>query len=173
MRYMVFVKMADDVGAPPAELVETMGKEMGEAFASGWMRVRARARPTDRRGPPSGGRPVTTVPGGPEVFELPKSGVSVASFYTRPFYAWLNSWSKKNARPDVYKVFRDADSAQLQWVVVGYALELAAAVRGAEVLEGAGVVSFAAAKGAGRPLVAGRSGQGQSHEGSEDEALHY
>jgi hypothetical protein len=37
MRYMVFVKMADDVGAPPAELVETMGKEMGEAFASGWM----------------------------------------------------------------------------------------------------------------------------------------
>jgi hypothetical protein len=37
MRYMVFVKMADDVGAPPAELVETMGKEMEEAFASGWM----------------------------------------------------------------------------------------------------------------------------------------
>jgi len=37
MRYMVFVKMADDVGAPPTELVETMGKEMGEAFASGWM----------------------------------------------------------------------------------------------------------------------------------------
>ena len=37
MRYMVFVKMAEDVGAPPAELVETMGKEMEEAFASGWM----------------------------------------------------------------------------------------------------------------------------------------
>jgi hypothetical protein len=37
MRYMVFVKMAEDVGEPPAELVETMGKEMGEAFASGWM----------------------------------------------------------------------------------------------------------------------------------------
>jgi hypothetical protein len=37
MRYMVFVKMADDVGAPPAELVETMGKEMADAFASGWM----------------------------------------------------------------------------------------------------------------------------------------
>jgi hypothetical protein len=37
MRYMVFVKMAEDVGAPPAELVETMGKEMTDAFASGWM----------------------------------------------------------------------------------------------------------------------------------------
>jgi hypothetical protein len=37
MRYMVFVKMAENVGAPPAELVETMGKEMADAFASGWM----------------------------------------------------------------------------------------------------------------------------------------
>lgn len=35
MRYMVFVKMAEDVGEPPAELVEAMGREMGEAFASG------------------------------------------------------------------------------------------------------------------------------------------
>jgi hypothetical protein len=31
MRYMVFVKMAENVGAPPAELVETMGKEMADA----------------------------------------------------------------------------------------------------------------------------------------------
>ncbi len=37
MRYMVFVKMAEDVGEPPAQLVEVMGKEMEEAFASGWM----------------------------------------------------------------------------------------------------------------------------------------
>jgi hypothetical protein len=35
MRYMVFVKMAEDVGEPPAELVEAMGREMGEAFAAG------------------------------------------------------------------------------------------------------------------------------------------
>ena len=37
MRYMVFVKMAEDVGEPPTALVEAMGKEMGEAFAAGWM----------------------------------------------------------------------------------------------------------------------------------------
>ena len=37
MRYMAFVKMSEDVGEPPAALVEAMGKEMGEAFASGWM----------------------------------------------------------------------------------------------------------------------------------------
>ncbi|HEX6875968.1 MAG TPA: YciI family protein [Nocardioidaceae bacterium] len=37
MRYMVFVKMAEDVGEPPPALVEAMGKEMGEAFAAGWM----------------------------------------------------------------------------------------------------------------------------------------
>jgi hypothetical protein len=35
MRYMVFVKMAEDVGEAPAELQEVMGKELGEAFASG------------------------------------------------------------------------------------------------------------------------------------------
>ncbi len=35
MRYMVFVKMAEDVGEPPAELMEVMGRELGEAFASG------------------------------------------------------------------------------------------------------------------------------------------
>ena len=37
MRYMVFVKMAEDVGEPTPELVETMGREMGEAFADGSM----------------------------------------------------------------------------------------------------------------------------------------
>ena len=37
MRYMVFVKMAEDVGAPPDQLVQTMGKEMEQAFADGWM----------------------------------------------------------------------------------------------------------------------------------------
>jgi hypothetical protein len=35
MRYMVFVKMAENVGAPPQELFEAMDKELGEAFASG------------------------------------------------------------------------------------------------------------------------------------------
>jgi hypothetical protein len=37
MRYMVFVKMAEDVGDAPAALVEAMGREMGEAFAAGSM----------------------------------------------------------------------------------------------------------------------------------------
>ena len=37
MRYMVFVKMAEDVGMPPDELHQVMGKEMGQAFAEGWM----------------------------------------------------------------------------------------------------------------------------------------
>ncbi len=37
MRYMVFVKMAEDVGEPTPELVEAMGREMGEAFANGSM----------------------------------------------------------------------------------------------------------------------------------------
>jgi len=35
MRYMVFVKMAENVGAPPEELFTTMDKELGEAFAAG------------------------------------------------------------------------------------------------------------------------------------------
>jgi hypothetical protein len=37
MRYMVFVKMAEDVGEPPAALVDAMGREMSQAFAEGWM----------------------------------------------------------------------------------------------------------------------------------------
>lgn len=37
MRYMVFVKMAEDVGDAPAELQEAMGREMEKAFASGSM----------------------------------------------------------------------------------------------------------------------------------------
>lgn len=37
MRYMVFVKMAEDVGAPPAALVDAMGSEMQKAFADGTM----------------------------------------------------------------------------------------------------------------------------------------
>ncbi len=37
MRYMVFVKMAEDVGDAPAELVEAMTREMGGAFADGSM----------------------------------------------------------------------------------------------------------------------------------------
>ena len=35
MRFMVFVKMAQDVGAPPEALVDAMGREMGQAFADG------------------------------------------------------------------------------------------------------------------------------------------
>ena len=35
MRYIAFVKMAEDVGEAPAELQEVMGREMQEAFASG------------------------------------------------------------------------------------------------------------------------------------------
>ena len=35
MRYMVFVKMAEDVGDAPPRLHEVMGRELGEAFASG------------------------------------------------------------------------------------------------------------------------------------------
>lgn len=37
MRYMVFVKMAEDVGDPPAELVEAMSRGIGGAFADGSM----------------------------------------------------------------------------------------------------------------------------------------
>ena len=37
MRYLVFVKMREDVGDAPAALQEVMGREMGEAFASGSM----------------------------------------------------------------------------------------------------------------------------------------
>lgn len=38
MRYMVFVKMAENVGEAPPALFEVMGREMGELFASGMMR---------------------------------------------------------------------------------------------------------------------------------------
>ena len=37
MRYMVFVKMAQDVGEPPPALFEAMDAEMGQAFADGSM----------------------------------------------------------------------------------------------------------------------------------------
>jgi hypothetical protein len=37
MRYMVFVKMREDVGQAPAELQQAMGAAMGEAFAAGSM----------------------------------------------------------------------------------------------------------------------------------------
>ncbi len=37
MRYMVFVKMREDVGAAPESLHAVMGKEMGELFAAGSM----------------------------------------------------------------------------------------------------------------------------------------
>jgi hypothetical protein len=37
MRYMVFVKMKEDVGDAPTELHEAMGKAMQEAFADGLM----------------------------------------------------------------------------------------------------------------------------------------
>jgi hypothetical protein len=33
MRYMVFVKMREDVGAAPESLHAVMGKEMGELFS--------------------------------------------------------------------------------------------------------------------------------------------
>ena len=35
MRYIAFVKMAENVGNPPPGLVEAMGRELGDAFASG------------------------------------------------------------------------------------------------------------------------------------------
>ena len=35
MRFMVFVKMAEDVGDAPAELQQVMGRELGQAFADG------------------------------------------------------------------------------------------------------------------------------------------
>ena len=35
MRYMAFVSMREDVGAPPPALVEAMGRTMQEGFASG------------------------------------------------------------------------------------------------------------------------------------------
>jgi hypothetical protein len=37
MRYMVFVKMAEDVGDAPPELQHAMGSEMEKAFADGLM----------------------------------------------------------------------------------------------------------------------------------------
>ncbi|MDX6325041.1 MAG: hypothetical protein QOK15_1395 [Nocardioidaceae bacterium] len=37
MRYLTMVKMAEDVGPPPAELVEAMGSAMQQAFADGTM----------------------------------------------------------------------------------------------------------------------------------------
>jgi hypothetical protein len=37
MRYMVMVKMAEDVGTAPPALVEAMGAEMQQAFADGSM----------------------------------------------------------------------------------------------------------------------------------------
>ncbi|HYF73447.1 MAG TPA: YciI family protein [Nocardioides sp.] len=35
MRFITFVKMAENVGNPPPALVEAMGRELGDAFASG------------------------------------------------------------------------------------------------------------------------------------------
>lgn len=37
MRYITFVRMAEEIGDPPPALVEAMGKEMGQAFADGTM----------------------------------------------------------------------------------------------------------------------------------------
>ena len=37
MRFLVTVKMREDVGPPPPELVEAMGRGIGEMFASGVM----------------------------------------------------------------------------------------------------------------------------------------
>ena len=37
MRFMVMVKMREDVGPAPQALTEAMGKEMGQLFASGTM----------------------------------------------------------------------------------------------------------------------------------------
>ena len=37
MRYMVFVKMSEDVGDPPPALVDAMGREMEMAFSDGTM----------------------------------------------------------------------------------------------------------------------------------------
>lgn len=48
MRYVVFVKMAEDTGAPPPELYRAMGAEMGQAFASGVMVDAAGLAPTSQ-----------------------------------------------------------------------------------------------------------------------------
>lgn len=37
MRYMVFVKMSEEIKEAPAAVQEVMGKEMAQAFADGWM----------------------------------------------------------------------------------------------------------------------------------------
>ena len=37
MRYITFVKMAEDLGDPPTALVEAMGRELAQAFADGSM----------------------------------------------------------------------------------------------------------------------------------------
>ena len=37
MHFMILIKMAEDVGAPPPALMEAMGKGMGELMASGTM----------------------------------------------------------------------------------------------------------------------------------------
>ena len=49
MRFMVFVKMAEDVGDAPQALMEAMGKEMGEAFADGSMLDAGGLWPTAQR----------------------------------------------------------------------------------------------------------------------------
>jgi hypothetical protein len=49
MRYMVFVKMAEDVGDPPPALVEAMGREMGQSFADGSMVDAGGLYPTPQR----------------------------------------------------------------------------------------------------------------------------
>jgi hypothetical protein len=46
---MGFVKMAEDVGEPPAALVEAMGRDMQQAFADGWMVDAGGLYPTAQR----------------------------------------------------------------------------------------------------------------------------
>src|SRR5205085_5788579 len=48
MRYLVFVKMREDVGPPAPALVAAMGAEMQAAFSEGWMLDAGGLYPTDQ-----------------------------------------------------------------------------------------------------------------------------
>jgi len=60
MRYLVFVSMRPDVGAPPRALVDAMDEEMGKAFANGLMKDGGGLPPTRTEIRLAGGRVTTT-----------------------------------------------------------------------------------------------------------------
>jgi hypothetical protein len=70
MRFMVFVKMAEDVREAPAELQQVMGTELAQAFASGSVIAAGGCIRPPRRGigsPEGGSRPPTARSPGQEV----------------------------------------------------------------------------------------------------------